>query len=83
MPGNWNPQEYRERAQRWLAEADKMPPGKTREACITTADGYSNLADLIERDGRNRSIHDLMDGVERSPGQDAPKPSGRGGAPPS
>jgi hypothetical protein len=80
MPGSWNPQEYRERAQRWLAEADTMPPGENRKACMTIAEGYSHLADLIERDGRNRSIRDLMDGVEQSPGQDAPKPSGGGGA---
>ena len=50
MPGNWDPQVYRARAQQWRTEADRMPPGATRDAYLTISEGYANLADLIERD---------------------------------
>jgi hypothetical protein len=50
MPGNWDPQVYRERAKAWQAEADKMAPGKTRDATLALAEGYGKLAELIERD---------------------------------
>jgi hypothetical protein len=56
MPGNWDPQVYRERAQQWRAEADKMPPGQTRDAYMTIVEGYANLAYLIERDRLARDI---------------------------
>jgi hypothetical protein len=41
---------YRARAKRWRDEADALPPGKEREACITIADGYANLAVLIDEE---------------------------------
>ena len=56
MPGNWDPQVYRARAQHWHAEADSTPPGATRDAYLTISEGYANLADLIERDGADRNI---------------------------
>ncbi len=50
MPGSWDPQVYRERAEQWRAQADKMPPGESRDACLTISDGYVKLAALIEQD---------------------------------
>jgi hypothetical protein len=60
MPGSWDPQVYWERAQKWRTEANQMSPGDTREAYIKIAEGYAKLADLIERDGKDRSISSLM-----------------------
>jgi hypothetical protein len=39
MPGNWDPQVYRERAKAWQSEADKMAPGETRDATLALAEG--------------------------------------------
>jgi hypothetical protein len=50
MPHNWDPQVYRERAQQWRGSAATHPPGDTRNAHITLAEGYENLARLIEID---------------------------------
>jgi hypothetical protein len=50
MPDSWNPQVYRERAQRWREAAEKLPPGETRDATFILAEGYENLARLIEID---------------------------------
>jgi hypothetical protein len=50
MLGNWNPQVYRERAEHWRVEAAKIAPGAAQDACLELADGYTNLADLIQRD---------------------------------
>jgi hypothetical protein len=50
MPDSWDPQVYRERAQRWREAAEKLPPGETRNAQIALAEGYENLARLIELD---------------------------------
>jgi hypothetical protein len=48
MPGTWDPVLYRDRARRWREEAESLPPGKDRDACIALAQGYSNLAALID-----------------------------------
>ena len=50
MPGNWEPQVYRERAQQWHEAAATLPPGPTKDAYLVIAEGYANLAKLIERD---------------------------------
>jgi hypothetical protein len=48
MPNSWNPQTYRERAGQWRSKAGSHPPGDERDACMVLADGYANLADLID-----------------------------------
>jgi hypothetical protein len=50
MPDSWNPQVYRERARQWREAAEKLPPGETRKVHVTLAEGYENLARLIEVD---------------------------------
>jgi hypothetical protein len=49
MPGTWDAPKYRERAEKWREEAEALPPGKERDACIGLAEGYANLAALIEK----------------------------------
>jgi hypothetical protein len=56
MPDNGSPELYRERAEHWRVLAAKIPPGATRDAYITLADGYAKLADQIERNKSDRSI---------------------------
>ena len=34
MLGTWNPATYRERAKKWREEAETLPPGKERDACM-------------------------------------------------
>ena len=51
MPDSWNAETYRARAQQWQVAADKLPPGKEREACLKLAEGYAHLAALIESSG--------------------------------
>jgi hypothetical protein len=48
MPATWDPVLYRDGARRWRKEAESLPPGKDRDACIALADGYTKLAALIE-----------------------------------
>jgi hypothetical protein len=59
LPGSWDPQVYRARAQQWRDEAEKAPPG-AKDAYIRMSEGYAKLADLIERDGQDRSIRGFM-----------------------
>jgi hypothetical protein len=56
MPGSWDPQVYRERAQAWQAEADKLTPGQTKDAALALAEGYARLAALIEQDRADRLL---------------------------
>jgi hypothetical protein len=51
MPGSWDPQVYRERAQQWRHAAAALPPGETQNAYISLSKGYEDLATLIEIDG--------------------------------
>jgi hypothetical protein len=51
MPGDWNAQTYRERAKQWQAAVDKLPGGRERNACLTLAEGYARLAELIDKSG--------------------------------
>jgi hypothetical protein len=48
MPGTWDALKYRERAKQWRKEAEALPPGKERDAALVLADGYDNLAAIIE-----------------------------------
>jgi hypothetical protein len=50
MPGTWDAETYRDRAQKWRAKAEALPPGKEQDACTLLAQGYANLAELIERE---------------------------------
>jgi hypothetical protein len=48
MPESWNAGEYRNRATAWLQKAEILPAGRERDACLTLADGYTKLAELLE-----------------------------------
>ena len=48
MSGTWDAATYRKRAQKWQEDAQAVPPGKERDVCMVLADGYANLAALIE-----------------------------------
>jgi hypothetical protein len=50
MPGTWDASKYRERAKKWREAAEALPPGKERDACTVLAEGYANLAALIEKE---------------------------------
>jgi hypothetical protein len=51
MPDNWNAETYRERSRQWREKADSLPPGREHDACVTLAEGYAGLAELIEKSG--------------------------------
>ena len=48
MPASWNAGEYRNRATAWLQKAESLPAGRERDACFALAEGYLNLAKLLE-----------------------------------
>ena len=48
MPASWNAGEYRNRATAWRLKAKSLPAGRERDACQVLADGYLNLAKLLE-----------------------------------
>ncbi|MGD0109316.1 MAG: hypothetical protein ABSC06_35560 [Rhodopila sp.] len=50
MPGTWDAETYRARTQKWRTEAETLPPGKERDTCMVLAQGYANLATLIEQE---------------------------------
>jgi hypothetical protein len=54
MPDSWDPERYKERAKAWRDKAASLPEGRERDACVTLAEGYEKLAELIEaqRPGR-------------------------------
>jgi hypothetical protein len=52
MPDTWNAQTYWARAQR--TQAESLPPGQDRDACIELAKGYEHLAALIEKENEGR-----------------------------
>jgi hypothetical protein len=54
MPGSWDPEVYKNRARQWKEAAEAQPPGPTRDAYLVIADGYANLAALIERNNSTR-----------------------------
>ena len=50
MPEAWNAAIYRERAAAWRDKATTLPEGSgEREVCQKIAQGYDNLANLIEQ----------------------------------
>jgi hypothetical protein len=48
MPDTWTAENYQARARAWREKADTLPEGRERDACLALAEGYANLADLIE-----------------------------------
>jgi hypothetical protein len=48
MPESWDAGEYLNRATAWLQKAETLPAGRERDACLTLADGYTKLAELLE-----------------------------------
>ena len=48
MPASWNAGEYRNRVTAWRLKAESLPAGRERDACQVLADGYLNLAKLLE-----------------------------------
>ena len=47
MPESWDANNTT-RATAWLQRAESLPEGREREACLTLAEGYVRLAELIE-----------------------------------
>jgi hypothetical protein len=39
---------YRERAKEWRDRAASLPEGRERDACVTIAEGYEKLVEIIE-----------------------------------
>jgi hypothetical protein len=48
MPESWDAGEYRDRATAWLQKAESLTAGRERDACLALAEGYLNLAKLLE-----------------------------------
>lgn len=48
MPERRDPKEYRQMAQKWRVEAQKLPAGETRDAYSEVANGYDHLADVLD-----------------------------------
>jgi hypothetical protein len=49
MPNRLDPVEYRKLAEQWRTEGEKLPPGETRDAYLSIAEGYEHLAEILER----------------------------------
>jgi hypothetical protein len=55
VPESWNPEIYRQREQRWREKVEAIPPGKERDACVSLADGYAHLAQLLADDASDQA----------------------------
>ena len=50
IPEKWDAAEYRERAKAWREKAAALPEtNPSRMACLTLAEGYENLAALLDQ----------------------------------
>jgi hypothetical protein len=50
MPEKWDPAEYRKRAKAWRQKAASLPEtNPSRRACLALAEGYENLANLLDQ----------------------------------
>ena len=47
MPDSWDPERYRERAKEWRDKAASLPEGHAQDTCVTLAEGYEELAEII------------------------------------
>ena len=52
MPDSWDPERYRKRAKEWRDKAASLPEGRARDSCVTIAEGYEGLAEIIEAQRR-------------------------------
>lgn len=57
MPGSRNPDVYRERAKQWRDAAGSMLDSPTRKAYLLLADGYDNLANILEKRRTDKPRH--------------------------
>jgi hypothetical protein len=48
MPDCWDSERYKERAKEWRDRAASLPEGRERDACVTIAEGYEKLVEIIE-----------------------------------
>ena len=48
MPDSWDSERYRQRAKEWRDRAASLPEGRERDACVTIAEGYEKLVEIIE-----------------------------------
>jgi hypothetical protein len=48
MPDSWDPERYKQLAKEWRDRAASLPEGRDRDACVTIAEGYKRLAEIIE-----------------------------------
>jgi hypothetical protein len=51
MPDSWSAETYRTRSRQWREKAEALPPGAERDSCLVLAEGYANLAKVIEDAG--------------------------------
>ena len=49
MPQHWNPETYRLQAKQWQEKADVLSLGEEHGVCLVIAEGYAQLARLIEK----------------------------------
>jgi hypothetical protein len=54
MPDSWDPERYKERAKAWRDKAASLPEGRARDTCVTIAEGYEELAEIIEQRPESR-----------------------------
>jgi len=71
MPDSWDAEKYRQRAEEWQKKAESLGDDKERTACLTIAEGYARLAELIEDRSRHyrpmRQVHEARD-TKNEPG---------------
>ena len=48
MPDSWDPEQYKERAKKWRDKAASFSEGRERDTCVTLAEAYEELAEIIE-----------------------------------
>ena len=48
MPDSWDSERYKQRAKEWRDRAASLPEGRERDACVTIAEGYEKLVEIIE-----------------------------------
>jgi hypothetical protein len=58
LPETWETtlERYRERAKEWRDRAASLPAGSRREGCVSIAEGYEKLVELIEAQCRGPTL---------------------------
>jgi hypothetical protein len=56
LPETWEVilERYRERAKEWRERAASLPAGSRRDGCVSIAEGYEKLVELIEAQRRTQ-----------------------------